>query len=136
MTERTVVLDASAAIRLVVPGPDSERIRLAVADVSAMVAPTLFAAEVTNAAWRLTRARELDEFEALTALADMLAMIDTWQPMTAGLMAAALAAAIDHGHPAYDLIYAATAKLYGAALITADKRLAVLAHELGIQVAP
>ena len=130
----TYVLDASAGLRLVVTGPETDTVRRIVADADEIVAPNLYAAEVANAIWKLARAGHIND--ATVRLNTVLELLDEQICSPPDLIAEALTEAIRLNHPVYDLLYAVTARRRGDTLITVDRRLTDLAQTMGVPVLP
>lgn len=128
-----VVLDASAAVHVLLNGPRAAAVTPALADAEAVVAPDLVIAEVANALWKYVRAGQLDIDRALVALNDMSSLVTELVPV-APLSQETLAEAVRIDHPVYDVAYLVAARRKAATLATFDRRLAVLAEELGIRV--
>lgn len=129
-----LVLDASAALRVVldVAGHDLLLDRLESAE--AVYAPSLFVAETANALWKYVTAKQVSEEEALRHHRDAVALVDRLVP-DADMFPEALTVAARHKHPVYDALYVIAARRNGAALMTMDKRLMALARQLGITIA-
>ena len=122
----TVVVDASLALKWVVPEDDSEiaqavRFRWQSSGESP-VGPPIFRSEVTNALYQMVRKGGLrveDATEALNALLLALAIVEP-----AGLYDAALTIADELGIGAtHDALYVALAESEGCELWTADRSL-------------
>jgi predicted nucleic acid-binding protein len=114
----TLVIDASIAIKWVVPEPGTEA-ALALRR-ERLFAPELLIPECANVLWKKVKRRELTETEALLA-ARLLERADVeLQPMRTLLdPAVRLAMALDH--PAYDCIYLALAEAIDGEFATADR---------------
>ncbi len=128
-----LVLDASAAIRLVT-GAASNEIAAAVQRADEVLAPDLFVSEVANALWRIAKQQSLSTEEAVAALDLACSLPDTLVPV-ATIRREVLAEAMRLAHPAYDLAYLVLARREVASLATVDKRLAALADEVGLETA-
>ncbi|WP_043342456.1 type II toxin-antitoxin system VapC family toxin [Belnapia moabensis] len=126
---KTVVIDASVAIKWVVEEPGTaealalRRFRLS--------APDLLVAECANILWKKVRRGELGRAEALLA-ARLLERADVdLVPMRRMLESAAeLATALDH--PAYDCMYLSLAQSTGRSFVTADERLRAKVRSQGL----
>ncbi|WP_200941480.1 type II toxin-antitoxin system VapC family toxin [Cellulomonas sp. Leaf395] len=120
MTE-TVVLDASAALMLLIdPGPAGEHVAARL-DGAAVVAPDLLPYEVTNVLRRYRNAGRLSDAEARLALDGFRSLsIDLWSHDVLAERVWALGANLS----AYDAAYVALAERLGAVLLTADARIA------------
>ena len=124
----SAVVDASVALKWLVPEPDSARAR---ALSRRLHAPDLLLAECANALWRKARAGDLAPSEAHACLARLL---EAPVSLTAAheLLSQALELALELNRPIYDCVYVALAMARGIPLVTADRRLsrAVRAHKL------
>ncbi len=132
----TLVLDASAAVRLAMAHTESDDAQFdAVFDAASVIAPSLIFAEVGNAIWKYVRADELPAAAALEtarlgwnlvneAIDDSLLVVE------------ALDASTEHGHPVYDALYAVLARRYGCPVFTVDERLRTLLGRMGVDEAP
>ena len=118
----TWVVDASVAIKWVIPeilSEEAERLR---AGDDEMLAPDLLLVEVANALWRKMGNREISAMEADHAFALLTESgIDLRQ--TAPLLPRAMQVARRVHHPVYDCVYLALAEREHATFITADRRL-------------
>jgi len=120
-----VVLDASAAIEVLLGRSGAESI-LDLLELSDRVfVPDLFFAEVGNALWKYTEAGEMLPHEAQDLLELAAGMADETAPAE-DLAAEALDTAAAFGHPVYDALYAVLARRKGAAVCTLDQRLGEL----------
>ena len=129
-----VVLDASAAIELVLKRPASPAIEEAVDGADYIIAPDLYIAEVTNAVWKLASAAG-DEISPTQILDDAVALPDEYVA-SRDIYREAYAFSMKKQHPVYDSLYAITARRNGATLLTVDRRLASIAASEGIAVIP
>jgi len=122
----TVVLDASAVLRLITndPGVDLWVEQLRQAPV--VLAPELMLTEVANVIWKLQRAGKLSWIDPQALLSDARELVDQIEP-DRHLQAEALALACHLDHPVYDCLYLALARREAALLLTADRRLQQLA---------
>jgi predicted nucleic acid-binding protein len=123
------VLDASAAVNVVMRTARSADFIESLENSQLVVAPALFHGEVANTLWKYVRAGLLDRQTAHTRLEEACGLVDAFEPDEA-LVAEALSLAIVHDHPVYDLLYIVTALRYGARLLSADARLLKLAARL------
>lgn len=119
------VLDASAAIRIVLGDADRAPLVAALQTSEFVMAPSLFHSEVSNTLWKYVRAGLLDAAGAQARYRDAVDLVDHFEA-DADLAVAALAAASTHHHPVYDLIYLVLARRHGCDLITADRKLLAL----------
>jgi predicted nucleic acid-binding protein len=127
------VLDASAAIHLVMAadhaGSLAERLEKAVS----VSAPDLFCSEVGNALWKYVKLGSLSLEQAGMHLEEALSLVDGMAPSDS-LVHEALVAAARYGHPVYDVMYAVLARRHGAAVLTMDRGLAGLLRRMEIDV--
>ena len=130
------VVDASVAAKWLAPEPDSLLAETLLDDE--LIVPDLLFAEVGNILWKKQLRGEMDA--AATQIgARWLLQVPVQVHDSAGLLADALALALQLQHPAYDCFYLALARRVDAPLMTADRRLharchAVDAVELGERV--
>ncbi|MDQ0372454.1 type II toxin-antitoxin system VapC family toxin [Cellulomonas humilata] len=117
----TVVLDASAAVALLIdPGPAGEQVAARL-DGASVVAPDLLPYEVTNVLRRQRNAGRLSDTEARLALEGLHTLsIDLWPHAVLTDRIWCLGANLS----AYDAAYVALAERLGAVLLTADARIA------------
>lgn len=114
------IIDASVAVKWVVPQPDSERAQSL--RRKQLAAPNLLLAEAGNALWVYVRARKLSEQEAFSCFSILRTAPLQWLDL-AGFAPEAMTLAIDLDHPFYDCVYLAAALITGMPLVTADRRL-------------
>ena len=130
------VVDASVAVKWVIPEVLSDladRVRDGAEDV---LAPDLLLVEVANALWRKTSAREISAREADGAF-DLVRRSGIDLRPAGPLLPRAMDLARRLGHPVYDCVYLALAEREEATLVTADQRLLrrLSARKLEIAVA-
>jgi predicted nucleic acid-binding protein len=118
-------VDASVAVKWILPEPGSERAlllqeRYADEDVD-LVAPVLLVSEVGNVLWKRHRRGELTASEAQRCFEQFLrtspALLDSNRTSTA-----ALGIALAHDRPIYDCLYLAWALELRCDLVTADEK--------------
>ena len=118
-----LVVDASVAVKWLVPEDDSDIARDLAAGGDDLHAPRLMASEIANAVWRKARLGEIERGEASTMMASVPGMPVRWNAdETVCTDAIRLALALDR--PVYDCVYLALAHRIGAAVVTADRRFA------------
>ena len=128
MTARAV-LDASAAVHLVMNGPHAAHLATRLEEVAIVTAPDLFCSEAANALWKYVRAGELTLDLALTRLEQAMGLVDGMVPQRT-LAPEALVAAAKHQCSVY---YAVLARRSGAAVITMDRGFALAMREMEIE---
>ena len=131
MTARAV-LDASAAVHLVLNGPHAAHLVTRLEETAIVTTPDLFCSETANALWKYVRAGEVTLDLALTRLEQALGLVDGLVPQRA-LAPEALVAAARHQRSVYDMMYAVLARRSGATVITMDRPFAVRLLEMEIE---
>jgi predicted nucleic acid-binding protein len=132
----TVVVDASVAVKWVLPETGSDRaaaIRTADDD---LLAPSLVHAEIGSAIWRAVLRGDVPAAEARR---DLKVAVGHYRRIIslAELVDRALELATRLRHPIYDCFYLALAERERCALITADRRLIAAAKAMkGIELRP
>jgi len=128
-----IVIDASAAVSLVLGMPASEIFFAPLDEAELVMAPDLFIAEVCNAIWKYRKADLLPMDRCENALGNALNLPDQLES-SLGLHREAFALAVRHIHPVYDALYLVLARRNNAAILTLDHRLAELARKLEIDI--
>lgn len=126
MTATTAVIDASVAVKWVLPEPDTPQ-ALAAYRLYDLEAPWLLLPEVSNALWKHGRKGVVD-----AATAEQMAVgLPRWVRLSvdSNLHAEALALANMHNHPVYDMIYVSLSRKRRIPLLTADLRLERLCRD-------
>ena len=131
------VLDASVAVRWVVPERGSEEAAKLLGAAVGWLAPRLMLVEAAGAFRRKVDAGELNASVAVQALEFLVDVADGGLIHLSDdetLVASALTLAMVLKHAVPDCMYLALAEREGAALATADARLARLAASRGVEV--
>jgi predicted nucleic acid-binding protein len=123
------VLDASAAVRLILGDPAAAALAQPIGEAALVLAPELMLTEVANTLWKLRRADQLITLDPQQLLADARDLVDRVEP-DRHLQAEALALACHLNHPVYDCLYLALARREAATLISTDRRLRALAERV------
>ena len=129
-----LVLDASAAVRLVLRGEQSAGLLAALDKAAVVTAPGLFVAEVANALRKYHRNGNLSLDDAVVRYEEAMALVDQVTP-DGEIVTEAIAEACRRSHPVYGLLNAVLARRQGAAVLTLDTQLSGLLAEMGIPVA-
>ena len=126
-----LVLDASAAVRLVMRGEAAEKLLEPVSAASMVISPSLYGTEVANALGKYVQAGTLELETALERYTEAIDLIDDFA-LDRELTMEALIEATRYRHPVYDLLYAVLARRRGCTVLTLDQRLVRLLGKLGI----
>lgn len=118
----TIVVDASVAVKWVIPEELSDQAESLRGRADRLLAPDLLLPEAANALWKKLLRREITTREAAQALDLLMASGLDLRP-SGPLLGRALTLAQRLRHPVYDCIYVALAQAEGATLVTADQRL-------------
>jgi predicted nucleic acid-binding protein len=131
----TTVLDASVAVRWLAMEPGTAAAVALMRRPTRWVAPRLLLTEVAGALHRKISERRIRDVAATEALDVLLNAVDRGEIRLAEderVMGAALVLATLMSHKVADCVYVALAEHEGAALATADRRLAALAERRGV----
>lgn len=128
-----VVLDASAAVGLVLAMPGTEIFTTSLEQAAFVAAPDIFVAEICNAFWKYRKAELLSMARCEQALEHALCLPDRVEA-SSSLYLEAFSLSCRHLHPVYDALYLVLARRNNATLLTMDRRLAALAGALEIEV--
>lgn len=118
----TWVVDASIAIKWVIPEVLSDAANRLRDGEDEFLAPDLLLVEVANALWKKTKTEEISAREADAAL-DLVGQSGIDLHPTGPLLPRAMEVARRLDHPVYDCVYLALAEREQTALVTADQRL-------------
>jgi predicted nucleic acid-binding protein len=118
----TIVVDASVAVKWVIPEALSDQAESLRGRADRLLAPDLLLPEAANALWKKLLRREITTREAAQAIDLLMASGLDLRP-SGPLLGRALTLAQRLRHPVYDCIYVALAQAEGATLVTADQRL-------------
>jgi predicted nucleic acid-binding protein len=131
------VLDASVAVKVVVPETGTHESLEVLGRSVRWIAPRLMIVEVASALRRKVHGGQLSSLDAASALAVTLDAVDDGVIALADdekLAQAALNLALSMDHKVPDCLYVALAEREGAFLASADRRLLSLARRRGIDV--
>ncbi|MEA5443259.1 type II toxin-antitoxin system VapC family toxin [Cyanobium gracile] len=124
-----VVLDASAAIRVLTGQPDAAPLIQTLSSATLVIAPALMLTEVTNVIWKIGRTGGLGQADPQELLLEARHLVDHLEPDQA-LQPEALALALHLDHSVYDCLYLALARREAASLVSMDRRLLALAERV------
>ena len=126
-----IVVDASVAVKWLLPEPGDAAAQELLASEERLVAPALIRTEVAAALARRARFREIEPRDAEAAMGLWL---QTLRDSVISLVADeadlvnALGLAVELSHPFEDCLYLALAERLGAPLVTADKKFVIKAR--------
>lgn len=127
-----IILDCSAALRLMrQPGSD-ETLEGEVRQTDVIMAPQLLRYELASAYRKYIKAGVLTEQEALLEIADAIALIDIFAAAD-DYLAEALHESIRCDHSPYDMFYLLLARRNAATLATCDKALGRICDDWGVR---
>ena len=129
----TLVVDASVAVKWVLPEAGSDGAVALREQESELTAPSLVIAEIGSAIWKAARSGAIRKSEATEAISAALLWFQSLIPIEE-LRIRALTLAIEIKHPIYDCFYLALAERENAALVTADERLIAAARKAKVKV--
>ena len=122
----TVVVDASVAVKWVIPEQDTEEAQRLLAAwrdrADEIIAPPIFRAEVTNLLHQYTRRELIGRYDAWDALDALLSLVVIREPGALYSRALTLAHELSLG-ATYDALYVALAESERCEMWTADLRL-------------
>ena len=124
----TIVLDASAALAIVMDMAYGEVLYEGVRNAGEVIAPDLYYAEVASALWKYVRAGALSFEDGRERLENALALIDRFVPMRE-LTMEAFHEADKQGRSIYDLYYLVLTRRENALLMSRDRKLIDLANK-------
>jgi len=129
----SLVLDASAALEVVLQRPWAGQIAKSLSENDEVLAPTLYIAEVTNAFCKYYRAEELSREQCEIALERAKALPDSLISES-DLYREAFAMACLTNMSAHDMFYLVLARRNNAALLTLDGKLQRVARQHDVRV--
>jgi len=128
-----VIIDASAAMQVVMISEWTDRIAHLRASTDYFIAPDIYSAEVGNAIWKYYRFSKLGMDASRKFYVLLHELIDVIVP-TRMIGTEALEIALTHALTMYDSLYLACALSYRCSLFSIDKKLVEGAVLLGIPV--
>ena len=128
-----LVLDASAAVEILINRDGSRRMAAMLSEAEQVSAPDLLIPEVTNALWKNHHLAGLP-LDICDAALSRLPRLVTRLVSSGELHLEAFRLARSEQTPAYDMFYLALAKREDAVLLTLDSRLKKLAKREGVRI--
>jgi predicted nucleic acid-binding protein len=129
----TIVVDASVAVKWVLPEADSDRAAAIRAADDDLIAPSLAYAEIGSAIWRAVLRDDVAAREAREELRIAVAHYRRIVPLEE-LAERALELATHLRHPIYDCFYLALAERESAPLATADEAMIAAARKAKVKI--
>lgn len=126
------VLDASAAVHLVLRGDHALKLSQKIKDVAIVMAPDLYCSEVANSLLKYVRAGKLTVDQAITRVERCMEFVGSLIPEITLAPEALVAASRSQGG-IYDMMYAVLARRTGAPVITMDRRFALRLRDMEIE---
>ncbi|HIT45360.1 MAG TPA: type II toxin-antitoxin system VapC family toxin [Candidatus Aphodovivens excrementavium] len=126
-----IVLDCSAAVEIARETDMGRGFAGLILQGETIIASDLFRAEVRNTMWKYVRAGMMPEEEARGTIEDALALVDEFVPLSENANEA-FAEAVRQNHSVYDMFYLTLVRRNDATLFSADKKLAALCEEMGL----
>jgi len=130
-----IVLDASAALEVVLRRNSAENISATLVEADWVVSPNLYVSEVTNAFWKYQKLADYPYDECERNIEQAMALPDEFMPES-DLYREAFNMGCLLGHPVYDMMYLVLARRHSAILATMDKKLGVMAKKAGVRTMP
>jgi predicted nucleic acid-binding protein len=118
---RLLIVDASVAVKWLLPELDSGHAECLLDDQFRLFAPDLLPIEVANGLWKEARAEGISPAEAEARLTAFREFRVTLHP-SSDLLAVALEIALETDRTVYDCLYLALAQRERGVLVTADDR--------------
>ena len=128
------VLDASAAIEIVMGRKSGKKLSTYVLEADWVIAPTLFISEVTNTVWKYQKLADFTHRSCEKALDQALALPDDFINEL-DLYREAFKLSCTLNHPVYDMFYLVLARRNNGRLLTLDKQLINAATKYSIETA-
>lgn len=131
----SLIVDASVAIRWYLPEDGWREAEAILHEPEELIAPDLIIAEIGSAIWKRIRRGDIPRGFETGLLERAASAFDVLVP-SSELGSDALKLALSVGHPIYDCFYLSLCRRENAGLVTADRRLAAIASEIGILTRP
>jgi predicted nucleic acid-binding protein len=128
-----VVLDASAAVEIVLQRDGAEQLGDVLRQADWVIAPTLFISEVTNVFWKYQNILDYPYASCEKSIEQAIALPDDYLNEI-DLYREAFNMACKLNRPVYDMLYLILARRNSAVLLTMDKKLKGAALKSGVEV--
>jgi predicted nucleic acid-binding protein len=127
------VLDASAAIEVVLQREQSEKFTSCIAAADWVIAPTLFIAEVSNVFYKYQKLADFPFAVCEKGIEQAIILPDDF--INEGdLYREAFKLACDLNHSVYDMLYLTVARRNNATLLSLDKELLKIARKCSVNI--
>ncbi len=127
-----VVLDASAAIKIVYQQTSTKKISHIISSADWVIAPDIYISEVSNVFWKYHQYEDLPLDVSEILLNKTIRLIDDL--IEAGdLYQEAFSFSCQTKHPVYDSLYLICARRHNATLVSADNKVNKLAQKYSIR---
>ncbi len=128
-----VVLDASAAVEIVLRRKSAEKLSEYLIKAEWVIAPTLYIAEVSNTIWKYHNFTDLPYDSCEKALEQALALPDDFINER-DLYRESFKLSCTLNHPVYDILYLLSARRNNGILLTLDKKLRKIALKCSVEI--
>ncbi len=127
-----VVLDASAAIDVLLKKGDVVSLLKNIETADIVIAPEIYISEISNTAWKYNKLANFTREESTSLAEDGILLIDKFIPILE-LWKEALRESINYDHPVYDFLYIVCARRNDGILLTKDVKLQKICKKLKIK---
>lgn len=128
-----VVLDASAAIEIILQLDQARLFEKTLSDSELVLAPDTYPSEITNVFWKYAHFSGMDKEKCQKAIDYCLDLVDDYRD-TKTICREVFIESLNTGHSSYDLFYVILARRHSATILTRDRKMKELALQLKIPV--
>ena len=128
-----VAADASAAVEIALNNPDADKFKRVLIDCDLVIAPDLFASEITNVFWKYGFFSDVPGEKCQKGIDYCLDLVDDLIP-TKALCREVYSESMRIEHSPYDVFYLIVARRNNASVLTKDKKLKKAAASLGVKI--
>ncbi len=128
-----VVLDASAAIEIILQLDQACLFEKTLADSDLVLAPDTFPSEITNVFWKYAYFSGMERDTCQKGIDYCLDLVDDYRD-TKTICREVFIESLNSGHSSYDLFYLVLARRHSATILTRDRKMKELALQLKIPV--
>lgn len=129
----TLVIDASAAAEIALNKEDAGFFQEQIDLADVVLAPDIFPSEITNIFWKYSNYSDLSVEKCQSGIECCIDLIDDYIN-THYLCREVFSASVNSKHSAYDIFYIIVARRNNASIITKDKKMKLIAKELGVTI--